>query len=377
MRLRPGAFPYSWADIPSPIAPPPGDIRLLIAPVNFAGQAWHWARAASRLPGVSAVNLQYRMADDVFQFRADSVVPTPVFTTSRLWASRHFDAVVGGFTHVLIEAVRPMFGCLFDGDVEAEVAALRSAGLQVGMIIHGSEVRLPRDHARDNPWSPFRSASEDWIDRLERTAIMKRGILDRINAPVFASTTTLRQLVPGAVWLPIAVEPDRWQTSRAPLTSGVPKVVHVPSSGVMKGTELIRAALAPLVEEGRVDYREAQDVATRDMPTLYGDADIVIDAVRMGNYGAAACEAMAAGRITFVYLSAAALDEARRTGIRAPVIATDPARLEAQLREIVNDPADALALAAQGPGFVDEFHDGRRSAGVLSSFLESSLDSTD
>ena len=95
---------------------PAGDVRLYIAPANFAAQGYRWARSAERLAGVGAVNMQYRTSSD-FGFPADYSVSEVVFSSSGDWGRRQRDAVAEHFTHVLIEAERPLFGLAFPKDL--------------------------------------------------------------------------------------------------------------------------------------------------------------------------------------------------------------------------------------------------------------------
>ena len=119
MRLRPRLFGFGPADIPDPIQPPKGSMRLLIAPVNFAGQGYEWARAAERIPEVGARSMAY-VAPGAFAFPADYTVPTPVFIRSRDWQRRQARAVTRGFTHVIMEAERPIFGQRYGEDVQRD-----------------------------------------------------------------------------------------------------------------------------------------------------------------------------------------------------------------------------------------------------------------
>lgn len=371
MVLNPRKYGYRPEDVPPPVTPPSGAVRLLIAPVNFSGQAYHWARAAEKIPGVGATNMQYRKPAGDFGFPCDYEVPVRVFARSAAWASRQFDAVVDGFSHVLIEAVRPIFGSRFGGDVVAEVRALRAAGVKVGIIVHGSEVRVPSRHAETSPWSPFRDGEWELTDRLEEQTRRSLAIIEELDVPVFASTATLEQFVPRATWLPLVVDPDAWTGGDAALGRDVPIVAHVPSSGVVKGTHFVREAVAPLVADGRIEYREITGVPSEDMPQIYRDADVVIDGLRMGNYGVASCEAMAGGRLAVVFLDAEAIREANEYGTVPPVARADPGSLADVLRDVVDRREHYGRLAAQGAQFVREVHDGRRSAEALRSFLQS------
>lgn len=370
MILNPRKYGFRRSDVPCPVSAPTHDRRLYIAPVNFAGQAYRWARAVETLPRVGAVNMQYRRTEGDYGFPADYELPAIVFARSRGWADRQFRAVKAGFTHVLIEAERPIFGSLFGGDVRAETEALIEAGLRVGMIVHGSDVRLPSRHRQLTEWSPFEGNEWELTPRLQETAERNIALLRDLALPTFVSTATLREYVPAATWLPLVIDPAAWATDEPPLVRQVPVVVHIPSSGVVKGTSFVRAAVAPLIEEGLIEYREASHVPASQMPALYRGADIVIDALRMGNYGVAACEAMAAGRLTMVYLTDEAVEEAIEEGAIPPVVISTPDTLEADLRAALADRERFQALAAEGPAFVREVHDGRRSAATLRSFLD-------
>ena len=68
----------------------------------------------------------------------------------------------------------------------------------------------------------------------------------------------------------------------------------------MKGTHLIEAPIRALAERGTVDYRGMTGVPAASMPAIIGDTGIVLDQCRLGSYGVAACEAMAAGRVVVV-----------------------------------------------------------------------------
>ena len=114
--------------MPVATEPPFGRTTVYIGPTNYAGQGREWARALGAA-GVAARN----MAVDVpggFSFPADSVVPVPVYNLSESWQQAELEAV-SRYTHVLVEAERPLFGRLLGRDPgrEAELLAERGADL--------------------------------------------------------------------------------------------------------------------------------------------------------------------------------------------------------------------------------------------------------
>lgn len=189
------------------------------------------------------------------------------------------------------------------------------------------------------------------------------------DLPVFVSTPGLLD-VPRARWLPVVVDPAQWRSSRLPLTSGTPVVAYVPSNSPMKGDASIDVQLSALEAEGLIRYHRLERVPSADMPDVYRSADIVLDQFRLGDYGVAACEAMAAGRIVVGHVH----DDVRRrvhevTGRHLPVVEARFDGVGAKIREILHDPVRWRESAADGVSFVDQVHDGRVSAAQLADFL--------
>lgn len=368
-RLRAPRYRYTTAEIPPPAPRLDAEVRLYIGPVNFAGQGHAWARAAERLPGVAAHASQFR-APGMPIFPADTVVPVNVYRFSRRWQRREFEAVARHYTHVLLEAARPLFGPLFDDDPIAEVAALRERGIQVGLISHGSDLRDPDRHRAIDEWSPFADGQWDREPEYRRQTALHRALLRATDAPLFVSTPELLLDWSPSTLLPIIVEQQRWATDAPVLAGPVPRVVHVPSSAYVKGTPLIEPTMRALHDEGLVDYRQVQGVPFAEMPALIAASDIVLEQFRTGTYSVAAVEALAAGRLVVVHLHEQVRQAVRdASGLEIPIVSATPATLESVLRDIVARPDHYRALAARGPAFAAAVHDGRLSAAALAGFL--------
>lgn len=373
-RLRSPRYRYTAAEIPRPAPRLDAEVRLYIGPVNFAGQGHAWARAAERLPGVAAHASQFR-APGMSIFPADSVVPVNVYRFSRRWQRREFEAVARHYTHVLLEAARPLFGPLFDDDPIAEVAALRERGIHVGLISHGSDLRDPDRHRAIDEWSPFADGTWEREPEYRRQTALHRALLRATDARLFVSTPELLLDWRPSTLLPLVVEGARWATDAPVLATPslerpVPRVVHVPSSPYVKGTPLIEPTMRALHDEGLVDYRQVQGVPFAEMPALIGGSDIVLEQFRTGTYSVAAVEALAAGRLVIVHLHEQVRQAVRdASGLEIPIVSATPATLEGVLRDIVARPAHYRAIAAQGPAFAAAVHDGRLSAVALAGFL--------
>lgn len=340
-------------------------VRVLIAPVNYSGQGTAWARALERSdPQISARSLAIDVPGG-FSFDADRVVPPATYHNDPAWQRGELAAAQSA-THVLIEAEEPPFGRLMGRSVERQTQALDEAGVKVAFMAHGTDVRSPARDLAENPWS-FYGDDQIYAPRLEALAQRNASLLRRSSRPVFVSTPDLLRDLPEALWCPVVVERERWE--RRARTRRLPgralRVAHAPSVGVVKGTQLILPILEHLSREGLIELELIQGVASAEMPDVFGRADVVLDQFRLGSYGVAACEAMAAGCVVIGHVADRERSYVQQiTGLALPILEATPASLEAVLRTLASaDDLDAHIEA--GRAYVAHVHDGQFSAAVL------------
>lgn len=342
---------------------PDAPVRVLIGPANYSGQAYRWARALEAAdPSLGARNV----AEDIpggFAFPADTLVPFATTQGSRAWADAEWQAAQG-FTHVLVEAERPLFGRRFDRDPAAEFEAMREAGIDVAYLCHGTDIRDPAAHAARTPWSPY--PDDPRTDYLATDAAKNLALLTRLGRPTFVSTPDLLDDVPWAVWCPVVVDAERFATEAPVGRGGALTIVHASSNPVQKGSDLIAPALASLIADGAVELRLIEGVPSAQMPSVFAAADIVIDQFRLGSYGVAACEAMASGRVVIGHVLPHVRAHVRQaTGFELPIVEATPETLAEVVSRFVADPGALRAAAAAGPRFVRAVHTGSRSARAL------------
>jgi len=339
---------------------------LAIGPANMAGQAWEWARATERLlPGLRAEVLSVDRGSAV-SFDADEVIPAPTFARDRKWAQDRQAQALATWTHALLEAGRPVFGLLNGRDFRGDIEVLRAAGIEVGLILHGSEIRNPAAHAARSEWSPFADPSEALTRRLQSTTDRLHPRVRSFEGPVFVSTPDLLLDVPQAHLLPVVVDVQRWASEAPVLEREVPVVIHAPSRAALKGSAHVESALAPLVSEGLIDYVRLEGVPPEQVFEVVRNADIVLDQFAIGTYGVLACEAMAAGRVVVSHVPRQVRSAHE---VEPPIIEANPSNLEAVMRGVLGGREDARRAARLGVDFVAQFHDGRRSAAVLRDVL--------
>lgn len=352
----------SGADAPHTTVPST-PLRVYIAPTNYAGQGWEWARALEQMSDALGARNMAALLPGGFAFPADTSVPAAAMMASRAWADAEFDAATK-FTHVLVEAERSMFGRRFDRSLPRELVALEEAGVSTAYMCHGTDIRDPRRHAALTCWSPYPEDPRTAV--LQADAVANLRLLRAHPRPTFVSTPDLLLDVPEAVWCPVVVNTARFHNDRVPFSDSTVRIMHASSSGVQKGSHLIAPAMSELSSAAGVSYRVITHTPAEEMPRVFAEADIVLDQFRLGSYGVAACEAMAAGRVVVghvVPFVRAHVEEA--IGMPLPIVEATPSTLEQVLRELIAQPTRRADIAAAGPVFVARAHSGAMSARTL------------
>lgn len=356
-------------EAPSPpgLSAPDSGVRLLVAPANYAGQAHAWASSVRRhLPDATAMN--FRAGSLKNPFPSDYSVESAVFNGDLDWRMGWRDHVMAGFTHVLAEANRPLFGSIA-GRGDQSVRELLRAGKNVALVSHGTDSRIPSVHAARETWHPYDALPPAQVRRMEENARANVAFYESFDGPVFVSTPGLLEFVPHASWLPVVVEPDMWHPHDDPMRREVPLVAHVPS-GPQKGSHLIDPILTDMAARGLIEYLRVEGVPFADMPDVYGRADIMVEQFGIADYSTAACEAMAAGRVVVSRVADGVREHVRATtGLELPIVEANPTTLEDVILGLIRDRDRATALGEQSFAFAREVHDGRLSAAVLGRWL--------
>ena len=346
--------------------------RVLLGPVNSAGQGYLWARALERArPELLPLNLKVSSPSDRYGYPADLRVSSGYAAHSRKWQKSQLIALEG-YRAVLVESASLVLGGAFGADCSEQIEALRRKDVKVGLIFHGSDLRDPDVHLTSEPDSYF-GVDESFTDLMRRKSQKSKELIARTGLPVFVSTPDLLREVDNARLLPVVVNPEAWATKEPPLTKNRrPRVVHAPSSSHIKGTDLIDGTMQRLNDSGVIDYRRISGLSHSEMRDVYRESDIVLDQFRGGPYGVAACEALAAGRIVVSHVPSWVRELTRElAGRELPIIQSSADELERTIIEILDRPEVAIEKAAQGPVFVTHWHNGRESGQVLSEWLDS------
>lgn len=343
--------------------------RWLLGPLNTAGQADAWARAAREV-GADALSLS---AERVAPGAATLGYATDVHLSRR--AQRrgmgvHRARVLGlgrwaGATGVLSESGQAVLDDVLRRTVLDDLPALESAGTRVAVVIHGSELRDLHEHAERDPASPFRGEWDERWHRLQGLVERTRQVVGSFPGPVLVTTLDMLEAVPGSRLLPVTVRVEEFATEAPALERDVPVVLHAPTNPRLKATAVIEPVLERLQEEGRIVYRRLTGVPHERMPAAIAAADVVVDQLALGNVGVLAVEAMAAGRLVVGH----ATETVRAMADGLPLVEADPSTFAAVMDDVLARPEAYRPVAQAGPPWAREHHDGRRAAQVLREVL--------
>jgi hypothetical protein len=183
---------------------------------------------------------------------------------------------------------------------------------------------------------------------------------------LFCVNPDLLHVVPGASFVPYASVDPRMIEVVPPRAEGPVRIVHAPTNRAVKGTASIMAAIESLRGSFDFEWTCLEHLTHAEAMKRYREADLVIDQLRVGWYGALAVEIMAMGKPVVCYVRESDLGgipPAMRDGL--PLIQATPDTIAPVLRETLAHRERLTALGASGRAFVERWHDPRRIAGRL------------
>jgi glycosyltransferase involved in cell wall biosynthesis len=214
------------------------------------------------------------------------------------------------------------------------------------------------------------------LDRRKRRAI---AAFDRYADGIYALNPDLLHFLPRrAGFMPYAhVEASRWP-ALPPSRPGTdaPVVLHAPTDRAAKGTRHLLEAAERLRAEGvALELVLVEDVPYEEALRLYERADLLVDQVLTGWYGAVAVELMALAKPVVAYIR-----EEDLGGIPAemrdelPIINATPATLADVLRSWLTERRPELAeVGRRSRAFVERWHDPTAIAARLKADYERAL----
>jgi hypothetical protein len=346
-------------------------LRVLHCPSNVGNNPQGLARGERRA-GLDSTCVAF---EQLFGYQVDESLATanPVVFEWRRWgllrrALREFDVVHFNFGRSLFPLPLPI--SWRDDPLHApgrayvrllalrDLPLLRRAGKTVAVTFQG-------DDARQGAGSPLAAAVGDGYYTPAGDAQKRRTIaaFDRYADRIFFLNPDLGDVLPDrAEFVPYAsVDPAEWLPRAAAPLPEVPRIVHAPSHRGIKGTERIVEAVEQLRRDGiPLELELVEGRSHAEAREAYEQADILVDQLLVGWYGALAIELMALGRPVVCYVDQ---EPARRHAPpellrELPIVAATQGNLTEVLRALLTERREEYPeLARRSRAFAERWHD--------------------
>jgi len=195
-----------------------------------------------------------------------------------------------------------------------DLALLRRAGKVLAVTYQGDEAR------QGSRWGDmperFEVALSELVPRYTRGSDAAKArmieLFDRHAHRIYYLNPDLSAFLPArATFMPYAsVDPRVWTPQPLDLRPDEPlRIVHSPSTGQVRGTDEIVAAIDRLRDEGvPLEFTLVEGVSHEEARRLYERAHLLVDQLLLGWYGAIAVEFMALGKPVVCHIRERDLD---------------------------------------------------------------------
>ena len=348
-------------------------MRVLHAPVNVGNQPWILSRHERAFGVKSDLVLNY---NTWINYNADRVLGT--------YANANWREVVGRVSFGLLapfkyDVLHCYFGrsLLFWDDLGcwnlfpyADIKIAKILGKKVFMTLQGCDVRLAGESNRRNRHTPCAlgrcKAFENCISTYDAQRLKMISEVLLLCDRVFFLNPELGHYVPNGTFMPYASAEVENVQSIPPNINRVPRIVHAPSDGNIKGTKLIIDALDALRAHFEFELILVQNKPHEEAMELYRGADIAIDQVLAGWYGGFAVEMMAMGKPVMCWIREEDMcfvpDALRRD---MPILNIRPDFLVEDIGHLLEKRSRWLDWSKASRDYVLKWHDPRRIAASL------------
>lgn len=225
----------------------------------------------------------------------------------------------------------------------------------------GSDIRLYDLERKRNPYFVGDNADNQkrklarlkfWSENTDEV-IFSDHSADIFLEPYFKKIHVVGQRVDTKLYQPNYPSPQKKK----------PKIMHAPSVKAIKGTKFVNEAIEKLRKSGmEFEYIEVFGVSHKEAMQMYSEADIIVDELLMGSYGALACEAMALGKPLVTYI----LDELLETYAEGfPIVNANPDTIFNVLEELISSPDQRHEIGKKSRAYAEKVHDIRVVAAKL------------
>ena len=352
-------------------------MRILHCPTSTGGNAWGLSQAERKLGLDSTVLifqntwLNYPADINLRLDRSSKLVKYLKMSSFFLEAVRKYD--VFHFNFGLSLFFIPRLNLFLD------VPILKHVGKKIVVTYQGCDARQRGFCVNNFPISAcmerdcYRDQCNEKTDAKKRRRIaLHSTYADR----VFALNPDLLHVIPNGEFLPYAsVDVREWVPSQEKGDGKNFNIFHAPTNRGAKGTKYILEAVEKLREKHRrIELHLVENLPHAKVKEIMQSADLVIDQLLVGWYGAVAVEAMALGKPVVCYVRGEDLRFIpRRMEEDLPIINANPENLYQVLDRYMDDRKTLSLIGEKSRSYVERYHDPIKIAQQMKELYESLL----
>lgn len=256
------------------------------------------------------------------------------------------------------------FGITFLLD-KSDLKQIMDAGKKVIVHHHGSEVRFPKMAREKNPYVKTKPY---WTDQIITTSLQQ---LSRyISHAIYSYRELYTYIEPfykHLYYVPYGLNVSEISPHYPEPDPPIPLIVHAPTHREIKGTNVILRAIQKLKQEGyRFRFQLIEQLPHQSLQAVLQSADIVIDQLRIGDYGILSMESMALGKPVICYVR----EDLAIQYPNLPIINANPDTIYEKLKFLLNHPHLLHSIGKKSRTYIEKQHDINQCVNQLLSIYE-------
>ncbi|CAN5544671.1 glycosyltransferase family 4 protein [soil metagenome] len=237
---------------------------------------------------------------------------------------------------------------------------LKKLGKKIFVSFQGDDVRQG-DFCRENfPIHFAHHVGKDYYDAASDARKRRQvRIWDRYADRIFYLNPDLKWVLPERSEFLAYASVDARQFQTTLIKSACPVVIHAPSHRLVKGSGFIEDAVIALRKKNlNFEFQLLENLPFETARLSYRRADVVVDQLLAGWYGAFAVEAMAMGKPVIAYIREADLVNIPfEMAAELPIINATPETIEDVLQWAITNPDRLREIGIASRKFVEKWHD--------------------
>ncbi|CAM3564837.1 glycosyltransferase family 1 protein [Marinicrinis lubricantis] len=237
---------------------------------------------------------------------------------------------------------------------------IKNAGKKMVMHHWGSDVRAQKWVKQLNPYPLPPSYLKD--EQMHERLLITSSYIDHAIVQDYEMVPYVQDYYKHVHVLPLACVVDRFIPVYPDPANQVPVIVHAPTNRKIKGTEHVERAIDELKAKHSFVFRLVEKQTNEEALKTYSSADIVVDQMLIGTYGALSVEAMSLGKVVVAFIRD---DVRRKLPPEFPIVGATPETLRDVLSELIQNPAKRHEIGMASRKFAENYH----SVGVVTKRL--------